>query len=753
MPKVKTLQSNFSAGELSPQAAGRVDIARYPNAAKKLVNVISRTLGGAQKRPGSQYIAETKDSAKRSRLVPYIISRDQAYMLEVGDLYLRVFKTDGTQVASGGSPYEITTPYTEAYVADLDYSQGEDTMYLFHSAVYPNRLRTFGDAKWDCSAAPFTTTPFAEQGDYYAVALTLSANTVGAGRTMTAASAVFLASDVGRAILWNAGIFVITAFTDSQHVTGEVKVVFDSTAIPSGSWNLDSSPQATCTPSAKSPVGASCTLALSANGWRATDVGKFVRLNGGLVKITGYTDALNVSSSIVKELTATTAVPALAWTLESSMWGGVNGYPRTGTMHQQRLVVGGTLKNPQTIAGSKTGEPLDFTKGTNDDDAYVFTIDTTQDKAGPINFIVSSRDLQVLTDGGEFSVRSGVEKPITPTNVQCRPESGHGSSSVKPVKVGKETLFAQRAGRKLRAMGYRYDEDGYKAPDITTLGEHITATGIASMALQQEPDPVVWIALTNGRLISVTLDRDLDVIAWNRHETDGAVESVATIPAGDSEQVWMIVRRKLGDDSIVRYVERLQPDWYPIYGTSSPDPDEFPPADEPFSWGFTLDCAVTQDDAVGKATWTGLGHLEGKTVRCIADGVDMGEFTVTGGQITIQRNAKRVLIGLMFKPRVELLTPEIQMGAGTIQSDAMSTNELVIRVLNTIGANVNGEQVIPGRITGPAQLDTAPALFTGDKPATVLGWAKGQTNEVIEQDVPFPFHLLAVIRTITVNGG
>jgi hypothetical protein len=75
MPKVKTLQSNFSAGELSPLAAGRVDIARYPNAAKTLKNVISRTLGGARKRPGTQWIAETKDSTKVSRLVPFIVNR------------------------------------------------------------------------------------------------------------------------------------------------------------------------------------------------------------------------------------------------------------------------------------------------------------------------------------------------------------------------------------------------------------------------------------------------------------------------------------------------------------------------------------------------------------------------------------------------------------------------------------------------------------------------------------------------------
>lgn len=753
MPKVKVLNSNFSAGELSPQAYGRVDIIRYPNAAKKLVNVISRTLGGAQKRFGTQHIASTKNSAKRSRLIPYIVSRDQVYMIEVGDLYLRVFKPDGTQVLASGSPYEITTPYTEAYVTDLDYSQGEDTMYLFHSTVYPNRLRTFGDAKWDCSNAPFTTTPFAEQGDYYAVALTLSSNTVGTGRTMTAASGVFLASDVGRAILWNAGIAVITGFTSATLVTVEVKVIFDSTAIPSGSWNLDSSPQTTCTPSAKDPVGATITLTLAVDGWRSTDVGKFVRLNGGLCQITVYSSALIVSAKIVRGLTSITAVPALAWTLESSVWGVTNGYPRTGTLHEQRLVAAGTRKNPQTVWGSRTGETLDFTVGTNDDDAYAFTLVGNNNQTNQISFVVSSRNLLVMTHGGEYSMQSGVDKPITPTNVQIKPQSPHGVSKVKPVQVGKETLFAQRAGRKLRAMGYRYDEDGYKSPDITTLAEHITATGIASMALQQEPDPVIWIALNNGRLISVTLDRDVDVIAWNSHETDGAVESVATIPSGDTEQVWLIVRRRLGNGSIVRYVERMQSSWYPIYGTSSPDPNAFPPADEPFNWGFTLDCAVTQDDATGKAIWTGLGHLEGKTVRCLADGVDMGQFTVTGGQITIQRNAKRVLIGLMFKPTVEMLTPEIQTGTGTSQADAMSTNEFVIRVLNTIGATVNGEQAIPGRANSPGQLDTAPALFTGDKSVSMLGWSKGKAEVVITQDDPFPFHLLATVQTITVNGG
>ena len=749
MPKIHQLQSNFSAGELSPKAAGRVDIARYPSAAKRMENVISAALGGARKRSGTQYIGAAKYADKKARLIPYIIDRDNAYMIEVGDLYMRFFKPDGTQI---GAPYEIVTPYTEAYAARLDYAQGENEMYLFDNAIYPHRLRTFGDSKWDVSEAPFTTTPFAEQGDYPAAALTLSANTLGTGRTMTAGAAVFLASDVGRAITQNAGLFVITAFTDTTHVTGEVKALFDGTAISSGTWNLDSSPQTTLTPTDATPVGVSTTLTLAADGWRAGDVGKFVSVNGGLVKILSYTDALNVDGVVVKELSSTVSAPGLAWTLESSAWNATNGYPRTGALHEQRLIVGGTLANPQTIFASRLGELLDFTKGVLDDDAFTFTLASTQ--ANPINYITSARRLLINTYGGEYSMQGGQEKPITPTNVQVKVQSPHGAANIKPVQVGKETLFVQRALRKLRAMGYDYAEDGYKSPDITTLAEHITETGIAGIAFQQEPEPILWAWLNNGRLVSCSLDRELDMIAFNRHEIGGAVESVAVMPAGDREQTWLIVRRVV-NGTVKRLIERLQPDWYPIYGTTSPDSNTFPIEEQPLSWGFQLDCAVTADNASGTATWA-VAHLPNETVRVLADGVDMGEFTVAAGNVVLPRTAKRVLIGKMFSPTVELLTPEIPGGTGTSQGNAMSTSEFLVRVYNTLGLTINGTLVIPGRAYAPDQLDMAPELFSGenaDKGTTLIGWDKGRADITLSQDAPFPWHVLATIRTLTVNSG
>jgi hypothetical protein len=752
--KFKGLQGTFSAGVLSPEAMGRVDIARYPHAAKKLRNIICRTLGGAQKRFGTQYLAPIKNAATKARLIPFVVSSELSYMLEFGDGYFRVFKSDGTQVTG---PYELPIIHPIAETLVLDYAQNEEAMLFFHNNRFPWRLRYFSETHWDTSLVPFDILPYAEIGYYPAATLTFSSNTVGVGRTATASVSIFLLSDVGRAIVLNAGLAVITGYTSGTVVTVEIKSVFDAITIPGGfgAWQIDSSPQTTCTPSASSPVGATITLTLPAggDGWRTLDVGKLVKLNGGLVKITAYTSALVVSARIIKELSGTVAAPALAWSLEDAVWNVIYGYPATGTFYQQRLVAASTLKNTQTIWASKTGDILDFTIGTIDSDGFSYTIGGDDAETKNIKYLIAAKRLLALAKGGEFSIYGGIEKPLTPTNIQIDPSSKHGSATVRPVQANKETLFVQRAGKKLIATGALSAEDSYQAADITTLANTITESGIASMAFQQEPEPIVWIALNSGRLVSVTLDRTLEVIAWSDHETDGAVESVAVLPSGTEEQVWLIIRRSV-NGAFVRYVERMKSSWYPVYGTAAPSLDVFPPGDYPVDWGFTLDCAITGDDAVGKTVWDAQ-HLKGKTVRCLADGVDMPAMVVDAGtgQVTLPRAAKRVLIGLMYKPTIIMLTPEVQTGTGSMQADAISMNEAVVRVHNTIGLSVNGDQVLPGRIIGPDQLDLAPALFTGDKSISTLGWAKGKAEVTITQDDPFPFHLLAVIRGISSNTG
>ena len=115
--------------------------------------------GGANRSYGLRYVAATKFADKDARLVPFVFSSTQAYQLEFGDLYMRVFKDPG-QVLSGGFPYEIATPYTTANVFNVDFTQGADTMFLALGTLPIYRLRRFADTRWVMETAPIDPVPF-----------------------------------------------------------------------------------------------------------------------------------------------------------------------------------------------------------------------------------------------------------------------------------------------------------------------------------------------------------------------------------------------------------------------------------------------------------------------------------------------------------------------------------------------------------------------------------------------------------------
>lgn len=745
MALVTLTQSAFTAGELSPRVLGRTDMDRYAYGLKRCRNAYPVIHGGVVRRPGSEYLrASVTADARASILVPFVQGDDLSWMVEFSNGSARVISPSNAVVAT------LTAPYTAAQLAELDWAQSDSTMWLFHPQVPVQRLQRLGSGSWVLSPAPFTQQPFAEAGLRPAVAATLSDATVGAGRTLTAAGSTFLASDVGRGVIFDSGLAVITAYTSGTVVTVEITRAFPSTALTANNWTIDISPQAECTPSADGPVGETITLTLGADGWRASDVGGIVRINGGLCRITTYTSATVVSARVLRELTATVGAPALAWSLEPVIWSSVFGYPRSGTIYQQRLIVAGSASFPRTVWGSRIGEPLDFERWTNDDDSFAFTIDS--DETTPIRYISSGQELAVFTESAEYSMRGGVEKPITPTNVRVRPESNHGTAQVRPVQVNRETLFVQRAGRKVRAFGYRYDFDGFSSPDIVALAEHITASGVVAMAYAQEPDLILWAVRADGVLLSCTVDRDQQpsVLAWAQHTTDGFVEGVAAIPIGDRDQVWMIVRRTIGEAS-VRYIERLNDTfepWHPSY--TGPDGVDRP------VYGFTVDSGVVFDNNPG-VTSVSAPHLAGKLVELVADGSRLNPVTVAeDGAIPLERACKRLLVGLPFIPVVTLLTPEVQTGAGSAQGKPARTGELFIRVLNTIGARIQNSQgnyeEIAARQFGPAILDQPPLPFTGLHQVKLLGWERGESEITITQQVPMPMHVLAAIRTHSVGG-
>jgi len=882
MPRVSVIKTNFTAGELSPRLLGRVDVARYANGARTLLNAYPLVHGGAKRRFGLKFSARAKNATKQTRLVPFIFSRDQAFMLEFGETYIRfntgtgivtltaqaitnitkanpavvtysgadtfangdrviiqnvlgmtevnnreftvanvntganTFELSGvnsagyTTYASGGTVaeiYEIASPWDDTELDDLHYVQGADTMFLSHTSYPMRKLVRYGNTNWKLSTVTWEVPPNDEIGERPTTTLSLSA-TSGAAVTATAGAASFEASDVGRYLESGAGRGQITGYTSSTVVTVNIAAAdaFASTGpIASGSWKITESPKTTCTPSAKDPEGASVTLTLGAAGWKNlaanVHVGSYVEINGGLVEITGYTSTTIVSGTIRTVLAATTAAPSGSWALRQVQWNSIDGYPRAVTLYEQRLVAGGSPGYPNEVWGSRSGEYFNFADGVDDSDGFAFAL--ASDQVNPIEHLASTRILLPLTYGGEFSMAGGVEKPITPTNVQARLQTVYGCDVARPVRVANEIIFVQRGGKKIRALGYRVESDAFNAPDVSILSEHITGDGILELAFQQEPDQVVWMVRADGYLVSMSIDRDQDVVGFARHNTDGVFESVAVMPYNDADQLWAVVVRTINGET-VRYIEHIEDGcqtdacitgdvtesavtsatWsagvvtvtQTGHGYSTGNTirlSDFAPAAYNGEWEITNTGtntytfalaadpgATTVVGTAAKATtaWSGLMHLEGETVDIVADGNVSAQKTVSAGAVTLSRAAYSVEIGLHYDSVIETLPPELGTGQGTAQGNAISIHEIIVRFHETKGGTVNG-QPIPTRSFGSGPvLDQPVPEFTGDKRIENLGWGRAGGGDsdgsvTITQDQPLPMQVLAVITRLTVNDG
>ncbi|MCF4994213.1 hypothetical protein GIW70_19960 [Pseudomonas syringae] len=146
------LQPTFAAGELSPSASARTDIARYYTGLKLCRNFMVMPYGGVRNRPGTRMICEVADSTKLNRLIPFQFNDEQTYILQFGDQLMRVIK-DGGQVlfSSGpfeGFPYQINMPYTQYDLKQLNYTQSADLMTFAHPSYKPRDLGRLAHDNW-----------------------------------------------------------------------------------------------------------------------------------------------------------------------------------------------------------------------------------------------------------------------------------------------------------------------------------------------------------------------------------------------------------------------------------------------------------------------------------------------------------------------------------------------------------------------------------------------------------------------------
>ena len=157
MPRLTPVQTSFTAGEISPRLQARFDLDAYYNGAAKLVNFVCLPHGPIIKRQGTTFIAEA--GSKDPRLIPFKFSVTQSMVLEFGEHYIRFYFKGGQLTNPDGTPYQITSPYSEAQAKEIDFAQSGDTIFIVHPRIAPQKLVRYRNTNWTITPETFVAQP------------------------------------------------------------------------------------------------------------------------------------------------------------------------------------------------------------------------------------------------------------------------------------------------------------------------------------------------------------------------------------------------------------------------------------------------------------------------------------------------------------------------------------------------------------------------------------------------------------------
>jgi len=694
MPSRKPILTNFSKGEASPLIEGRPDLAGYFEMMKVAENFLMLRQGGVTRRPGLRFVGEVKDHTRDTIIIPFEASMDDAYILEMGHNYARIYK--GNSRIAG---VELATPYNEALLREIHTTQSVDVMWLFNENIPQHKLSRISDTNWSLLPIRYNAPPSFEADTDISGGATLTPGAV-TGTTVIfhASAAVFIAGDVGRLVIYGSSRAIITSLGASAGDTGDpnddvradILDDFPNTdAIASGSWFLRGSPQATLDPDKKEPVGSLVNLVASVSAFRAADIGKFIKVYAGLLKIKTVTDPTHATSELLSVMTGTdsanpSAAPAGAWSLEIPSWSATAGYPHTGEFYQGRLAQAATPTQKTTFWLSASDDFDNYAIGLEADKAIEYTMATRG--LNIIQWIADNIDMFVGTGGSEHRVTGG--KSDEPLGGDVIPLvtaiTKHGSMHIQPTVISRRVIFVERGGREIFSIAFSLEEDGYDALELTGASEHITEGGVrpGPIAYQKRMHPRIYFVRNDGTLIVLTFFHHEKVIGFTRLVTNGTFESVACIPGSgahsEHDHVWVVVKRIVNGEA-KRYIELFEEDAEEL-------------AARPWT-SCQTDSARVYDLAGTPTTVLGnLNHLEGMEVDVITDGSYRGTSFVTNGEVQLLEPASQTAeVGLHYDSTLTTMRPAFPNDM--VEGQTRSWIKCWARLFETVGGEINDHPI------------------------------------------------------------
>jgi hypothetical protein len=701
VPKKKTLQTNFSAGELAPELAMRQDTDQYRNGAKSLHNMRCLIGGGVTRRPG---MAHLENLVAHSIAVEFVLNQTIKYVLCFSAGRVDIFDTDGDLVQTiTGAPWGL------AIWQDMGFEQAGDTMFLVHPAM---PIQILGGARTGTFSRAALTFRVGVGGrteqPYYKVApttWTLAPSALTGSITLQIAGGTFFVTEHdGQIIRYLGREILITSITDGD------------TAIGTVIERLPPTQTLTVTSSASFAVG---EVILGDD-------------TGAKGQVTGIPDATHITAVIIQGLTeftaedligpnAVTAISAVASATPAAVtdWdeqiiGPAYGYPSCVALHRNRLLLAGHPVIPSALIASKLGALNSFDLGTGGDGDAIF--ETIGDAgASEIVQLHSAEQLLIATDHGLYYCPESQANPFRPTSIAFFP-FGSPWPITRTAKArafdggvmflsGSVVILARPTGNLTQS---------WDAEEVSLLSSHIinnpTRFGVTAN-FNGGPERYALLVNADGTLAVMQLvvaQKIRNVTPWATH---GEVKSVACL-GGD---VYLTTTRPVGVIA-THFLEKLDQ-------------------------GVTLDCAqevsfLTEIPTVFPST-----SLESPVVNVLKGNLSLGTYPLEiehppPGPYTV---------GFYYDTRTEILPPAIDDEEGPIAGEYSRILESYVHVVSSARFAQNGYELAAYQVTDDPTV--APPLRNGAQRFQFSGWRRDPTLYITQPD-PLPLTILSVKSTV-----
>ena len=543
----------------------------------------------------------------------------------------------------------------------------------------------------------------------------------------------------------------------------------------------------------------SVTVTASANTFSSSWVGLKIRKNKKTMTITGYTNPTTVTATVNETLTNTTATAD--WDEQSLS--DLRGYPQAVTFHNNRLWFGGLKSRPAAILASKISEYTNFNidvAASND----ALDLDISGDQVNEIRHMISGKDLQIFTDGGEYFVPTANDNTITPANIAVKKQTPYGISRTAPKMFDQATGFVQKNGKAIREFIYSDIEDGYKSTAVSILAQHLidSPKEIAIMKGNLTRPEQYAFFLNNGlthqgKLAVFHSVRDEKIAGWTMWSTraNDTFQSISVL----NDNLIVICKRSLNGSTVYTLekfadedtttldcetISTLNQRGTPLVNGGSQNSTTLtidgltsaPKVKEKFTiagnateyeisslvdkgsgeYDLTLNktlAATPLDDAVITFT-SGFLHTvnsiyQAEDINVVSGNSSIGKFTVSGSNTITLVNAPKTTglkVGFNYIPSVETMPIDKELPEGPLTGLPRRISRAIVDINTTLdmtikAADSTSKSLVVQQVNFAGGSDLVPV--TSKKEFFFLGYSKSPTI-TISQDDPLPMKLLGM---------